>query len=115
MSARFPRRAAGCNRLQGDSSSTQCYLGYALAQAGQRRAAEAILKQLETSKEYVSPAELALLYVGLGETEKALSALERAYAVHDLQMQYLGIDPHYDGLRSDPRFTDLLRRVGLPQ
>ena len=102
-------------RLQGDSSSTQCYLGYALAQAGQRRAAEAILKQLETGKEYVSPAELALLYVGLGETEKALSALERAYAVHDLQMQYLGIDPHYDGLRSDPRFTDLLRRVGLPQ
>ena len=101
-------------RLQGDNTSTQCYLGYALAKAGRRSEAEAILKRLETTKEYVSPAELASLYVGLGEKEQALSALERAYTAHDLQLQFLAIEPHLDPLRSDPRFRELIRKVGLP-
>jgi hypothetical protein len=86
-----------------------------LAKDGQRGEAEAILKQLETTREYVSAAELAVLYAGLGEKGKALSALERAYAAHDLQMQNLGIDPNYDSLRTEPRFQDLMRKVGLPQ
>jgi len=102
-------------KLGRDGTSEKCYLGYALAKAGQRGEAEAILEQLETTSEYVSPAELAVLYVGLGEKEKALSALERAYAAHDLQMQYLGIDPGYDSLRSEPRFKELMRKVGLAQ
>ena len=102
-------------RLHGENTSVQCYLGYALAKAGRRNEAESLLKRLETTKEYVSPAELAGLYIALGEREKALSALERAYAQHDLQMQYLGIDPHLDPLRSEPRFQELIRKVGLPQ
>jgi len=101
-------------RLQGDNTSSQCYLGNALAKAGRRAEAEAILKKLETTKEYVSPGELAVLYVGLGDKEQALSALERAYTAHDLQMQFLGIDPHVDPLRSEPRFKELIRKVGLP-
>lgn len=101
-------------QLAGDSASNQCYLGYSLARAGRRNEAEAILKKLETSKEYVSPAELAVLYLGLGDKEKSLSALERGYAAHDLQMGFLGVDPHYDPLRSEPRFQELLRKVGLP-
>lgn len=102
-------------RLNGDHTGVKCYLGYALAKTGQTREAQAILKQLQTSKDYVSPVELAVLYVGLGERENALSALERAYAAHDSQMQYLGIEPHFDGLRSDPRFADLMQKVGLTQ
>jgi TolB-like protein/Flp pilus assembly protein TadD len=102
-------------RLRGDNTSDQCYLGYALAKAGRRNEAEAILKRLETTKEYVSPAELATLYIGLGQKEQALSALERAYAAHDLQMQYLGVAPFYDPLRTEPRFQELIRKVGLPQ
>jgi hypothetical protein len=70
---------------------------------------------LKTTKEYVSPGELAVLYAGLGDKEAALSSLEKAYAAHDLQMQFLKIDPHFDSLRSDPRFQDLMRKVGLPQ
>jgi len=58
---------------------------------------------------------LAILHVGLGDQEGEIALLERAYAAHDLQMQNLGVDPHYDSLRSDPRFQSLLRRVGLPQ
>src|SRR6185503_4094747 len=101
-------------RLAGDNTSDQCYLGYSLAKTGRRNEAEAILKKLETSKEYVSPAELAVLYLGLAEKEKALSSLERAFAAHDLQMVHLGVDPHYDPLRSEPRFQELIRKVGLP-
>jgi serine/threonine-protein kinase len=102
-------------RLQGDNTSSQCYLGYALAKAGRRNDAGALRKRLETTKEYVSPAELAVLYVGLGDREHALSALERAYTEHDLQMNFLAVDPHYDALRSEPRFQELIRKVGLPQ
>lgn len=99
--------------LGGDTTSLQCYVGYALAKMGQREEAKAILSRLETSDVYVSPAELALLYGGLGEKEKALSALDRAYAEHDLQLQFLTIDPHYNDLAAEPRFTALLQKVGL--
>jgi tetratricopeptide (TPR) repeat protein len=101
-------------RLAGDNTSDQCYLGYSLAKAGRRNEAEAILKKLETSKEYVSPAELAILYMGLDQKEQALSSLERAYAARDLQLGYLGVDMHFDSLRSEPRFKELIRKVGLP-
>jgi adenylate cyclase len=96
-------------------TSTQCFLGYALAKSGRRGEAQAILEKLKTTKEYVSPAELAILYVGLDDKEGAIASLEKAYAAHDLQMQYLKVDPHYDSLRSDPRFGELMKKVGLPQ
>jgi hypothetical protein len=88
-------------------------LGAAYARAGDRDRARAILEQLETGRRYVSPGELAILYAALGERERAIASLERAYAEHDLQLQYIGADPAFDGLRNDPRFADLLRRVGL--
>ncbi|HEY6119501.1 MAG TPA: winged helix-turn-helix domain-containing protein [Pyrinomonadaceae bacterium] len=94
------------------SPDTQIYLGAAYAKAGERDKALAILKQLETRKEYVSSA-LAALYVALGEREKALALLERAYVDHDNQLQFLRSDPNLDPLRSEPRFQDLVRRVGL--
>ena len=99
--------------LGADDASLQCYLGYALAQAGQRPEAEVILKQLQTTKVYVSPGELAVLYAGLGEREQAFQSLERACAEHDPQTQYLKVEPHYDSLRTDPRFAQLIRKVGL--
>jgi TolB-like protein/DNA-binding winged helix-turn-helix (wHTH) protein/Tfp pilus assembly protein PilF len=98
----------------GQTTSTQCYLGYALAMSGKRSKAQAILDKLKTTKEYTSPTELAVLYVGLGDKEGAMASLERAYAAHDLQLQTLKIDSHFDTLRSDPRFQDLVRRVGFP-
>jgi len=100
-------------KLKGDNTGDQCYLGFALAKAGQRRAAEAILKRLQTTRVYVSPFELAVLYSGLGRKEEAFESLNRAYDKRDLQMQYLKVEAHYDSLRSDPRFIDLVRKVGL--
>jgi TolB-like protein/DNA-binding winged helix-turn-helix (wHTH) protein/Tfp pilus assembly protein PilF len=101
-------------RLGNKSPSAQIYLGTAYARAGERTKAQAILRQLETSKEYVSPTELAALYGALGEREKAFTSLEKAYAARDLQLQYLKVNPNFDALRDDPRFADLVRRIGLP-
>jgi TolB-like protein/Flp pilus assembly protein TadD len=102
-------------RIDGESPSDLCFLGDALARAGRRDEALSILRELENSKEYVSRAELSVLYAGLREKEKAFAALERAFSEHDLQLQFLRADPALDDLRSDPRFADLLRRVGLSQ
>ena len=101
--------------LEGETTSTLCYLGNALAMSGKRSEAQAILAKLKSGKEYVSPAELAVLYVGLGDSEGALASLEKAYADHDLQIGLLKVDPNLDSLRSDPRFHALMRKVGLPQ
>jgi serine/threonine protein kinase/tetratricopeptide (TPR) repeat protein len=101
-------------KLGEDSTSTPIYLGYALAMSGKRSEALAIRDEMQRTNKYISPAELAILYAGLGEKEQALAALERAYTARDLQLQFLNVEPHYDSLRSDPRFTDIVRRVGLP-
>ncbi len=101
--------------IEGETSSTQCCLGYALARLGKRDEALALLVKLKTTNEYVSPGELAFLYAGLGDKEQALASLEKAYGAHDLHLQFLKVEPRYDSLRADPRFQDLMRRVGLPQ
>lgn len=94
-------------------TSNQCFIGYSYALWGKRTAALKILEQLKSTKEPVSPGELAVLYLGLGDKEASLAALEQAYAAHDPQMANLISDPHYDGLRTEPRFRDLVKRVGL--
>ena len=98
-----------------DDTSKLCYLGFSLAQLGKKTEALAILEKLKTTKAYVSPAELAVLYAGLGDKEAAIAALQKAYDAHDLQLQALKVEPRYDSLRTDPRFVELMRKVGLPQ
>jgi hypothetical protein len=101
------------SKLLNNHTGIKCYYGFTLAKTGKINEAKAILQDLTTTKEYVSPVELAVLYVGFGDHDKAISTLERAYSEHDSQMQFLGIDPHFDGIRKDPRFVDLMKRVGL--
>ena len=103
------------SRLEGDNSYIQTYLSAIYARSGKRDQAQAILKQLEMSKEDVSPFGLAALYANLGERDKAFASLEKAYAAHDSQLRTLKYEALFDPLRDDPRFHDLLRRVGLPQ
>jgi serine/threonine-protein kinase len=96
-----------------DTPATQIFLSAAYAQSGDRQRAHAILEQLRTRKELVSPGNLAILYAALGEREQAFASLEQAYQEHDSQLQYLGVEPGFDPLRLDQRFQDLLHRVGL--
>jgi hypothetical protein len=58
---------------------------------------------------------MAIVHVGLQENDEAFKWLQRAFAERSLWMGYLNVEPQFDLLRSDPRFTELLRRVGLPE
>jgi serine/threonine protein kinase/tetratricopeptide (TPR) repeat protein/ActR/RegA family two-component response regulator len=96
-----------------DTATTQVALGAAYAQAGDDTRARAVLARLQSRTDYVSSGELAILLAALGEREEAFTSLEKAHDTHDLQLQYLGVNAGFDPLRADPRFQDLLRRVGL--
>jgi len=58
--------------------------------------------------------DLAIFYAGLGEKDRALACLNKAYEEHDTWLVWIKVAPFYDTLRSDPRFTELVRKVGLP-
>ena len=91
-------------------------LGHAYAVAGQVGQARRILAELEAraQREYISPVDIAMIYGGLGERDRALTWLERGFAERAYGVVYLATDPRFDALRADPRFTDLLRRIGMP-
>ncbi len=92
------------------------FLGEAYAAAGYRNEAQKILEQLkELSKQrYVTPYYVGRIYAAPNETDKALDCLETAYREHAVWAVFLKLDPRLDGLRSEPRFQDLLRRMNFP-
>ena len=95
---------------------TLASLGQVLAESGRRQEAAKILQELKHRSEqrYISPCLLAMVQIGLGERDQAIASLEQAYDNRDQWMLYLKVDPHMDSLRTDPRFQDLVRRVGIP-
>ena len=101
---------------EGDTDPT-AGLAHAYAMSGHRANAEKILRDLlENSKtSYVSRYMIATIYAGLGDKDNAFEALEKAYQERSPDLPYfLKIDLRIDNLHSDPRFQDLLRRVGVP-
>jgi eukaryotic-like serine/threonine-protein kinase len=90
---------------------------HAYGRSGRRLEAQKGLEELlESAKtKFVSPYFLAIAYSGLGNKDKAFEWLETAYRERADWMTYLKVDPELDSLRSDPRFADLQRRIGLPQ
>lgn len=92
-------------------------LGLAYGMAGRKAEARKILNELlELNKtRYVTPAALANVYIGLDEKDEAFVWLEKAFQERSNYLAFLKVFPIVDPLRSDPRFADLVRRVGLPQ
>ncbi|HJQ31239.1 MAG TPA: tetratricopeptide repeat protein [Pyrinomonadaceae bacterium] len=90
-------------------------IGYTYAVMGRRDAARDELKKLSalSSRRYVSPYNFALVYSGLGEVERVYEWLDRAYREHANWLVFLNIDPGFDHLRSSPRFTRFLERLGF--
>jgi eukaryotic-like serine/threonine-protein kinase len=90
-------------------------IGYVMGSSGRRDEARSILEHLKklTEQQYVSPYFLAWLHTALGDRDAAFKCLERAVDVRDEWLIWLGTDPWLDYLRDDPRFTNLLDRVGL--
>jgi TolB-like protein/Tfp pilus assembly protein PilF len=91
-------------------------LAHAEAVFGQAASARKILAQLEETsrKSYVPSYYFALIYSGLGEKDRAFEWLERAYQERSTVLAYLRLDPRLEPLRSDPRYADLVRRLGFP-
>ena len=92
-------------------------LAHAYALSGKRVEAQKLLAELQEQSKvrFVSPATVAAIYVALGEKDEAFTWLEKAEKARDGLLARLKVDSRFDPLRSDPRFTDLVRRVGVPQ
>ncbi len=83
---------------------------------GKRVEAEKVLGQLKklSARRYVPSYEIAVVYAGLSENDEALAWLLKAYQQRDSSWLIdVKLDPRFDHLHSDPRFQDLLRRIGL--
>jgi serine/threonine protein kinase/tetratricopeptide (TPR) repeat protein len=103
--------------LQKDVTFAIAALGHVLAVSGQSERARQLLGNLEklSNRRYVSSADIAMIYVGLGDNDQAFAWLHKAYLERSWYLVLLRVDPRLDSLRPDPRFHDLVRRVGLQQ
>ena len=92
-------------------------LAHAYATSGQRREAQQVLAKLQeqAARSYVPAYDVATVYLGLGDPDQALEWLEKAYVERSSFLVHIHWDPRFKGLRSDPRFRNLLGRIGLPQ
>jgi tetratricopeptide (TPR) repeat protein len=105
--------------LRSDPSNQDCLqvVGYAYAKSGRRREAEEVIRKFEEigRTEYSVIYRPAVIHALLGDKEKAFAALEKAFAAHDWDISRINVDPFVDSLRDDPRFKDLIKRMGLTQ
>lgn len=105
----------GSANIPSSSTVFKFVRAYIYVDTGRRSEAISILKELQDSKlDRLTPSYgIALIYIGLDEEDQALAWLERARTEHDPFLVYLNVDPNFDSLREDPRFVDLLRRIGF--
>lgn len=84
--------------------------------SGRKAEAMQIIHDLQerSKKEFVPSFSIATVYLGLGMKEEAIQHIIKAYEEGSYYMIYLKVDPLLDGIRTDPRFVDVMRRVGHP-
>jgi adenylate cyclase len=102
--------------LSGGSPLMRAALAHTYGKAGRAEDARRLLDDLTelAQRKYVAPQFFAGIHLGLGEHDRAMEYLEKSCAEHSHWLIYLHLDPSMDDLRDDPRFADLLKRVGLP-
>jgi len=98
-----------------DNEAVAADLGHVYAVSGRKDEARKVIDELKelSKRKYVSSYHVALIYLGLGEKDQAFEWLDNAYRERSDLLVYLRVEPRLDSLRSDPRFVDLVRRVGL--
>jgi DNA-binding winged helix-turn-helix (wHTH) protein/Flp pilus assembly protein TadD len=98
-----------------DNLSTRAWLGHAYAIAGKIDEAQGVINDLkERSKSrYISPYDIAMIYIGLREQEQAFAWLDKAFEDRNDSLVWLRFDPRLDSIRTDSRFINLVQRVGL--
>jgi len=103
--------------LSGEEPGALSALGYTYAVSGEPDKALKIVQQLTvlSTHRYVGPFEIAFIYVGLGEKDRAFDWLQKAVADRSILDAVIGRRrKEWDSLRSDPRYGELIRRIGLP-
>lgn len=102
--------------LSPPSPRIQGALGRIYARSARKPEAMQILGQLDalSRRRYISPFELALIYFALGSKEEGFERLTKAYQDRCFELITIKVDPRFDSVRSDPRFTSLFRQLGLP-
>lgn len=112
----YPKSIAALTKAlqMADGPLFRGYLGFVYGRAGEKTKALEILNELATlsKQRFVSPVDYALVYAGLGDAEATFALLEKAYQAHETRFELASL--YFDNFRSDPRFPDLMRRVGLP-
>ena len=101
---------------EGRAPGLRGFLGYAYARCGRRAQAVAELARLVAEAregQYVTHFAPAMILAGLSERDRAFAELDSAYAERSWAMFTLRVDPAFDSMRADPRFTRLLKKVGL--
>src|SRR4030095_16500853 len=101
--------------LSGGSPLMKAALARAYAKAQKTHEANEMLNELNelAKRQYASAYELATIYVALGNNEEAFQLLAKSYAEHSFHLVNLNVSPHFKSVRSDPRFQDLVQRLGL--
>ena len=101
--------------LSGGSPLMKAALGRVYAKSQKKQDANEMLNELNqlAKRQYVSAYEIATIYLALDNNEQAFQLLEEAYAEHSFHLVNLNVSPQFESIRSDPRFQDLLQRVGL--
>ncbi len=103
-------------RLQSDPNPAPLgSLGFVYGRSGQNQLALGVLEDLKdlATRRYVSPFNVALIHLGLGQPDQAMEWLEKGYEERSRSMIWLNVDTRLDPLREDPRFQDLIRRIGF--
>jgi tetratricopeptide (TPR) repeat protein len=102
-------------RLSGDSPFALAKLGQGYALAGRREDAHSVLDQLKVlwAQRYVSPYDVAMIYLGLQENDEAFAWMQKAFDQRSLWLGYIGVEPQLDAVRGDQRFAELLHQLGL--
>ena len=101
--------------LSNRSNASLALLGNVYGRLGKQNEAQTIIKELEEkfSKQQADGRDIAVVYVGLGDKDQAFAWLEKAFQYHSFFLAGLRLEPSLDPLRSDPRWSDLQRRVGM--
>src|SRR6266498_336924 len=101
--------------IAGDTPQIRAHIAHVMAVSGKKSNALGALAALlaRAKRQYVPPYDIALVYVGLDQRDKAFDWLEKAYNDHSTEMIYFKVDPLLSALRTDPRYQDLLRRMRL--
>jgi TolB-like protein/DNA-binding winged helix-turn-helix (wHTH) protein/Tfp pilus assembly protein PilF len=104
-------------RRADDTPFTWAAQAYVYGRSGQQEQARRALKRFGelNRRQQVDPGAIAWVYAAMGNKDQAFALLEKAYSQHSNVLTALKVEPSYDPLRNDPRFQDLMRRVGLAQ